>query len=123
VNNSRTTRTPKNLTRLEESPQGASYDAPEDNVESCPPSAASAAGRASYPPKTGGQDSLNFTRVPNTLLRDSRLSFKARGILVMILSHGKWDATNEWIQSQGLEGREAIRSAVKELIQHGYCRR
>ena len=58
MKNSRTSQPPEDLTRLEEFPQGASYDVGEENVESCPPSAASAVGPASYPPKTGGQDSL-----------------------------------------------------------------
>lgn len=64
----------------------------------------------------------DFTTLPNILLREKRLSFKARGLLAMMLSHSEeWNASLEWLEGQGAEGREAIRSAVKELEEMGYA--
>jgi hypothetical protein len=63
----------------------------------------------------------NFTTLPNELLRDSRLSYKARGVLCAMLSMAStWKTYQEWIQSHGTEGREAIRGAVAELEKFGY---
>ncbi len=62
-----------------------------------------------------------FAQIPNSLLRDSRLSFKARGILCMIMSHSdEWVVSKSWLQAQGTEGRLAIDSAVAELRKFGY---
>lgn len=64
----------------------------------------------------------NFTTLPNALLRDSKLSFKARGMLAMILSNSDtWEAHQTWLVSQGTEGREAIRSGMAELEKAGYA--
>jgi len=64
----------------------------------------------------------NFTTLPNALLRDSKLSFKARGMLAMILSNADtWEAHQTWLVSQGTEGREAIRSGMVELEKAGYA--
>lgn len=64
----------------------------------------------------------HFTTLPNELLRDKSLSFKSRGVLAFMLSHADgWEATAEWITEQGQEGREAIRSAIRELEATGYA--
>ena len=65
-----------------------------------------------------------FAQISNEALRDSRLSFRARGILAMVLSHsGEWHATREWIARQsGHEGRQAIQTALNELTAYGYRR-
>lgn len=64
-----------------------------------------------------------YTVLPNKLLRDSRISFKAKGVLSMILSHsGDWVVNQGWIEKYGTEGREAIRSAMQELKEVGYAR-
>lgn len=65
-----------------------------------------------------------FTLIDRRTANDSRLSFKARGILLWLLDKpDDWETTAEKIEQQGKEGREAIRSALKELEQFGYLTR
>lgn len=65
----------------------------------------------------------DFTVLPNELLRHAGLSFAARGILAMMLSHSsEWDASAGWLEEQTpKEGREAIRGALRELEREGYA--
>ena len=66
-------------------------------------------------------EGVPFTQIANTALRDTRLSFRARGILAMVLSHsGEWTAPARWIVQQGTEGRDAIQKALNELTEFGY---
>jgi hypothetical protein len=66
----------------------------------------------------------HFTQIRNEVLRDQRLSFKARGVLAYVLSMpDNWRSTAEDIASQGKEGRDAIRTALKELEELGYVQR
>ena len=63
----------------------------------------------------------HFTQIPNDWLRDSRLTFKARGLLGMLLSHSAgWSLSVQSISEQNQEGRDAIRTAIKELEEFGY---
>lgn len=63
-----------------------------------------------------------FAQIANTTLRDKRLSFKARGVLAMVLSNaGEWEAPRDWIEQQSdKDGKEAIQSALNELTSLGY---
>lgn len=63
-----------------------------------------------------------FAQIANEALRDRRLSFRARGILALVLSHsGEWTATLRWLESQSeVDGRAAIQSALRELTSLGY---
>ena len=66
----------------------------------------------------------DFTILPNRLLKDKRLSFKARGILTMMLAMpDDWQTYATWIEDQGTEGREALQGAFKELEYYGYLSR
>lgn len=57
------------------------------------------------------------------MLRDNRLSYKARGILAMLLSNKEtWEVNKGYLQEMGTEGREAIQGAITELEARGYMR-
>jgi hypothetical protein len=65
-----------------------------------------------------------FTQISNSWLRDSRLSFKARGLLAYIESHTtEWEISVHWLAANNPEGKEAIRSAIVELENLGYLHR
>jgi hypothetical protein len=64
----------------------------------------------------------DFTTLPNTLLRDVNLSYKARGMLAMILSNRDgWVVHSSWLRENGREGKEAISSGMHELEAAGYA--
>lgn len=66
--------------------------------------------------------SVPFAQIANVALRDKRLSFKARGILALVLSHsGEWTAPMRWLESQSdHDGRVAIQAGLNELTDLGY---
>ena len=66
--------------------------------------------------------SVPFAQIANAALRDTRLSFKARGVLAMVLSHaGEWNANKAYIQSMSdHDGRESVQNALNELTKYGY---
>ena len=65
-----------------------------------------------------------FTQIPNSWLRDSRLTFKARGLLGLVMSHSAgWTLSINSIAEQNQEGKDAVRSAIAELSQFGYLSR
>lgn len=63
-----------------------------------------------------------FAQIANEALRDRRLSFKARGILAMVLSNvGEWEATASWIGEQSeQDGVTAVQTGLNELTDLGY---
>lgn len=66
----------------------------------------------------------NFTIVPNTWLRDNRLTHKARGILFELMSHRPgWQTSVERLAELGPDGESAIKSGLKELEKCGYLTR
>jgi len=63
----------------------------------------------------------HFSIIENSVVRDTRLSFKARGILLEILSRpDNWRVSAESLSDEGQEGRYAILGALEELRAVGY---
>ena len=65
-----------------------------------------------------------FTQIPNAWLRDTRLSLRAKGLLGQLLTHSDgWSVTVKSLAVANSCGRDAIRTAVKELEEAGYLTR
>lgn len=65
--------------------------------------------------------SHGFTIILNDALRDSRLSWRAKGILAGCLSHAPgFRFDRDWIAQHGKESAEAVSSALEELRALGY---
>lgn len=63
----------------------------------------------------------HFTTVPNSWVRDPRISRKAKGIMIEVMSHAPgWQITVESLVKNGTEGIDAIRSGIIELEKAGY---
>lgn len=65
-----------------------------------------------------------FEVIDHQLLRDSSLSFRARGVAARLLSNvDGYTMTSEDLAREGREGRDAIRASLRELEKAGYLRR
>lgn len=65
----------------------------------------------------------NFTIITNKVINDKRLSFKARGLLIYLLSKPQhWQVSSKQLAGASPQGITAIRSAMKELVTCGYAR-
>lgn len=65
-----------------------------------------------------------YTVIFNGCLQDARLSFKARGLLAYMLSmQDGWEFYTKELVKHGVEGIDAIQSALNELTNLGYLRR
>lgn len=65
----------------------------------------------------------NFTTLPNDLIRDSRISWKALGILVYVLSlpdYWRLRLSHLAEAKEVSSGRDATRAGLKELQKAGY---
>ena len=63
----------------------------------------------------------HFTQVPNETARDKALSFRARGLLLYLLSHDDgWSTSADRLRHEATEGRDAINTALRELVTFGY---
>lgn len=75
-------------------------------------------------PKLIKRDRGNYTNISNIVVRDSRLSWKARGIFLYL-----WSQANEWqfyvseVATHATDGESALRSGLKELEHYGYLER
>src|SRR5262245_974563 len=66
----------------------------------------------------------HWTVVDQQVINDDRLSFRARGILLWLLDKpDNWSCRSEAIIDAGKEGRDAVRSALQELLEAGYLQR
>lgn len=64
---------------------------------------------------------LPFTTLPNDTIRDKRLGLKARGLLVTLLSMPDgWQTNSDRLARTLPDGRDSIRSALRELEDAGY---
>lgn len=72
--------------------------------------------------RRGPRLAANFTILSNDIIADERLSFRARGVLIWLLSKpDDWRTRADSIAAQSSkEGRDAIRSALRELADLGY---
>lgn len=65
-----------------------------------------------------------FVIIPNDTLEDARLSFRARGVLAYLLSRPDgWTTNSDTLAAGAREGRDAIRTALRELEQARYMTR
>lgn len=72
----------------------------------------------------GPRAERNFTVIRNATLRDARLTFKARGLLAFILSQEPgYRISAEGLAEEGPDGRDAIRTALREMEAAGYLQR
>jgi hypothetical protein len=66
----------------------------------------------------------NYTTIDNFVSKDIKLSLKAKGLLLVIMSlPNDWDFSINGISKICKEGRDSIYSAINELIKNGYCQR
>ena len=72
--------------------------------------------------RRGPRRTDQFTILSNDVVNDSRLSFRARGVLIWLLSKpADWRTRSESIAAQSnKDGRDSIRSAMRELAALGY---
>lgn len=67
------------------------------------------------------EKTANYTVMSNTHLKDRRLSFKAKGLLSVILSlPPDWDYTVTGLAVIAADGVDSVKTAVKELEKYGY---
>jgi len=66
----------------------------------------------------------NFTQIDNRILCRKDLSFRAKGVLLYLLSRPpQWNVVLNDIVKRGRDGREAIRASARELEKMGFIRR
>ena len=66
----------------------------------------------------------SYTVMANHHLRDERLSLKSKGLLSVILSlPDDWRISIEGMTQFSADGKDAIRSAIRELTDAGYITR
>lgn len=66
----------------------------------------------------------HYTQIPNAWLRDTRLSYKARGLLAELMTHAPgFKVSRQRLARNGQDGDRAIRTAIAELEAAGYLER
>jgi hypothetical protein len=65
----------------------------------------------------------NYLVVENAVLQDARISFRALGVLTELLSRpDNWSSDSESLAAGRKEGRDAVRTALRELKTVGYVK-
>lgn len=65
-----------------------------------------------------------FTALSNKIVRDDRLSWKARGIFLYLFSQSEnWEFYEVEVAKHSSDGRDSLRSGLKELEKYGYIKR
>jgi len=63
-----------------------------------------------------------YARIPNRILNDSKLSWKSKGLLAYCMSKPEnWEIRVADIINKSTDGESSVRSALKELMELGYC--
>jgi predicted transcriptional regulator len=66
----------------------------------------------------------NYTTISNQLFKNKTISLKAKGLMAYLLSlPNEWELSINGIVACSKEGRAAISSTIKELIESGYIER
>jgi hypothetical protein len=66
----------------------------------------------------------DFTQIPNSWLRDNRLSLGSIGLLAQLLSHRPgWKITQDNLAKANNVGRDAVRTMINELVISGYLKK
>lgn len=66
----------------------------------------------------------HFTQIPNSWARDERLGYRAKGILLLLMSHQNgWKISLEHLANDGPDGITAVRTAIAQLQEAGYLKR
>lgn len=73
-------------------------------------------------PVIKNEKTKNFTVISNTHLKDRNLSLKAKGLLTQMLSLPyDWEYSISGLAAINKEGKSAIASALRELLDAGYA--
>lgn len=65
----------------------------------------------------------NYTRLPNEMLRNATLSWKARGLLCYLLSlPDDWTVNLKHLTTQAPDGRDSLLTGIAELRKAGYIK-
>jgi hypothetical protein len=65
-----------------------------------------------------------YTQVPNSWLRDPRISLGAKGLIAQLMSHTQgWTVTIQGLAKQNGCGKDRIRTYIRELVEAGYLLR
>ena len=66
----------------------------------------------------------NFTAVNNDFIRDEKLSWKAKGIIIYVMSLPEgWKLHLAELSKHSKDGRDSTNNGIRELIENGYCSR
>jgi len=66
----------------------------------------------------------NFTTVHNSIILDENLSWKAKGLLIYMLSRpAGWKYKSIEIAKNSTDGRDSVRNGLKELVENKYISR